>query len=381
MSTSVHALENSSAQAHSCFRDDLVVTPLPADSVTWRYNLYDPSNDIGFELGKAEYSLALLFTGQRSLPEIADAALVQYRIKVSPEKLAQFERKLLKLKLLSSDQTAHKKDLRDPATGITYGPLKEYLLINLVKTNPQPLLDHIYRLAPWCCRAAFILPLLALALASFVYLGVHFSKFMADAGETYIHSYRWLLWHFPVILTSIALHELGHALACRHYGVKVNDFGIGIYLLLATGWVRPVQAQWSQLPLNQRVITILAGPLVSLQYAGVSIVLWAMFRDTQGVLPGLFVVMIVASFISLIPTLLPIFNGDTYLAITEVLGQPRLRQRAFNYVKRHWRTAPLEAVSPALRRLYWSTFLLTCLGWVIAWCLTAATLIRLFNHP
>ncbi|MCK8688354.1 hypothetical protein, partial [Pseudomonas umsongensis] len=85
MSTSVHALENSSAQAHSCFRDDLVVTPLPADSVTWRYNLYDPSNDIGFELGKAEYSLALLFTGQRSLPEIADAALVQYRIKVSPE--------------------------------------------------------------------------------------------------------------------------------------------------------------------------------------------------------------------------------------------------------------------------------------------------------
>ncbi|MNP32552.1 hypothetical protein D3C76_1257380 [compost metagenome] len=129
------------------------------------------------------------------------------------------------------------------------------------------------------------------------------------------------------------------------------------------------------------MITILAGPLVSLQYAGVSIVLWAMFRDTQGVLPGLFVVMIVASFISLIPTLLPIFNGDTYLAITEVLGQPRLRQRAFNYVKRHWRTAPLEAVSPALRRLYWSTFLLTCLGWVIAWCLTAATLIRLFNHP
>lgn len=55
--------------------------------------------------------------------------------------------------------------------------------------------------------------------------------------------------------------------------------------------------------------------------------------------------MIVASFISLIPTLLPIFNGDTYLAITEVLGQPRLRQRAFNHVKRHWRTAPLETVS------------------------------------
>ncbi|WP_172736431.1 M50 family metallopeptidase [Pseudomonas sp. Irchel s3h17] len=381
MSASACALEKSRAKIHSCFRDDLVVTPPPADSVMWRYNLYDPRNDIGFELGRAEYSLALLFDGQRSLHDIAEAALAQHRIKVSPEKLAQFERKLLNLKLLSSEQTAHKKDLRDPATGITYGPLKEHLLINLVKTNPQPLLDHIYRLAPWCCRATFILPLLALALASFVYLGAHFGTFMTDAGDTYIQSYRWLLWHFPVILTSIALHELGHAMACRHYGVKVNDFGIGIYLLLATGWVRPVQAQWSRLPLNQRVITILAGPLVSLLYAGVGIVLWAMFRDSQGGLPALFVVMIVASLVSLVPTLLPIFNGDTYLAITEVLGQPRLRQRAFNYVKRHWRTAPLEAVSPALRRLYWSTFLLTCLGWVIAWCFTAATLIRLFNHP
>jgi hypothetical protein len=216
-----------------------------------RHNLYDPRNDMGFELGMAEYSLALLFDGQRSLNDIADAALAQHRIKVNPEKLAQFERRLLNLKLLSSEQTAHKKDLRDPATGITYGPLKEHLLINLVKTNPQPLLDHIYRLAPWCCRAAFILPVLALALASFVYLGAHFGTFMTDAGDTYIQSYRWLLWHFPVILTSIALHELGHAMACRHYGVKVNDFGIGIYLLLAIGWVRPVQAQWSRLPLNQ----------------------------------------------------------------------------------------------------------------------------------
>lgn len=381
MSASACDLEKSNSQAFSCFRDDLVVTPPPADSVMWRYNLYDPRNDIGFELGKAEYTLALLFDGQRSPHDVVATALAQHRIKVSPEKLAQFERKLLNLKLMSSEQTSHKKDLCDPATGITYGPLKAYLLINLVKTNPQPLLDHIYRWAPWCCRAGFILPLLALALASFMYLGAHFGTFMADAGETYIHSYRWLLWHFPVILTSIALHELGHAMACRHYGVKVNDFGIGIYLLLATGWVRPVQKQWSQLPLNHRVITILAGPLVSLLYAGAGIALWAMLRDTQGVLPALFVVIIVASFISLVPTLLPFFNGDMYLAITEVLGQPRLRQRAFNYVNHHWRTAPLEAVSPALRRLYWSTFLLTCLGWVIAWCFTAATLIRLFHHP
>ena len=380
MSSSAYATRKLAAPAHACFRNDLIVTPPAADSAVQRYQLYDPSSDLGFELGKAEYSLALLFDGHSSHSDIMASALARHRMKISPEKLVQFERKLLNLKLLSSEHTAHKSNLRDPATGITYGPLKEHLLINLVKTNPQPLLDHLYRWAPWCCRATFNVPLLVLALASFVYLGMHFDAFMADAAATYVHSYRWLIWHFPVIITSIALHELGHAMACRHYGVKVNDFGIGIYLLLATGWVRPVQKQWSQLPLNQRVITILAGPMVSLMYAGAGIVLWALYRDAQGVFPALFVVMVVASFISLIPTLLPIFNGDTYLAIIECLEQPRLRQRAFNYVRRSRRAAP-EPVSPQLRRLYWSTCVLTCLGWVIAWCFTAFTVIRLFNPP
>lgn len=380
MSNSAIATSKVAAPAHACLRDDLVVTPPTADSVVQRYHLYDPSSDLGFELGKAEYYLALLFDGQSSHTDIMAAALARHRMKVSPEKLMQFERKLLSLKLLTSEHTAHKNDLRDPATGITYGPLKEHLLINLIKANPQPLLDHLYRWAPWCCGARFNVVLLVLALASFVYLGMHFDAFMADAATTYVHSYRWLIWHFPVIVTSIALHELGHAMACRHYGVKVTDFGIGIYVLLATGWVRPVQKQWSQLPLNQRVVTILAGPMVSLMYAGAGIALWALYRDAQSVFSSLFVVMVVASFISLIPTLLPMFNGDTYLAIIECLEQPRLRQRAFNYVRRSRRAAQ-EPVSAQLRRLYWSTFVLTCLGWVIAWCFTAFTVIRLFNHP
>lgn len=381
MSTSASYLDKPGVQACSSFRNDLIAIPPAADSVTRRYNIYDPSNDISFELGKAEYLLALLFDGQRNLKDIAIVALTQYQIKVNLEKLAQFERKLLKLKLLSKQNIPKAKKFYDPAMGITYGPFKRYLLINLVKINPQPLLDRIYRLMPWCCYAVFVLPLLALAIASFIYLGLHFDTFMDDVGRTYVQSYNWLLWHFPVILTSIALHELGHAMACRHYGVKVNDFGIGIYLLLATGWVRPEQKQWSQLPLKHRVITILVGPLVSLLYAASGIVLWALFHDTQSILDTLFVVMVVASLVSLIPTLLPTFNGDSYLAITEVLGQPRLRQHAFNYVKRHWRTAPLKDISPALRRLYWSTFLLTCLGWIATWYFTVFFLIRLFDNP
>ncbi|WP_252091122.1 M50 family metallopeptidase [Pseudomonas sp. MWU13-3659] len=379
MSSSVYSDVATQVTGYSRFREDLVITRADEGNSTSRYCVHDPVSDISFELGKAEYRLAMLFDGKRSLHEVASTALDQLRMKVSEDKLAQFERRLLHLKLLSQGDGTHKKDLQDPATGITYGPLKTYLLVNLIKMNPQPLLDSLYRLAPWCCSRGFVAPLLLLALCSFGYLGMHMDAFIDDAVVVYAQSYRWLLWHFPVILTSIALHELGHAMACRHYRVNVTDFGIGIYLLLATGWVRPEQRTWTKLPLGQRVTTILAGPFVSLLYAGVGIALWAAWGGS-GPFGALFVVMIVASFISLVPTLLPIFNGDTYLAITEWLGQPRLRQRAFNYVKgRHRATA--QPVSPAMHRLYWGTVLLTGLGWIAAWGFTANTLIHLFNHP
>lgn len=361
-----------------CFRDDIVVTELQGEDGRVRYKLYDPGNDIGFELGKSEYALARLFDGLSSHEQIAHKAETQYRIKVGTAKLAQFESKLLGLNILSSAEGGPGK-LRDPATGITYGPLKKYLLINLLKMNPQRGLDYCYPAVRWMCSVSFCVLMLAACLASYLYLGAHFGSFWRDVLSVYVHSNQWLVWHFPVILTSIALHEFGHALSCRHYKVQVSDFGIGIYLLLATGWVRPVQQQWSVLPRFQRVVTILAGPLVSLIYAAVGIVIWGVYGEEGGALMALSVVMIVASFVSLIPTLLPMFNGDTYLAITELINEPRLRQRSFNYVKGRLRGTPSET-PVRLQRLYWATVSITCLGWVLVWSFVLQTIFRLFHH-
>ncbi|MCV4341498.1 M50 family metallopeptidase [Pseudomonas capsici] len=364
--------------AASCFRKDIVVTELQSEDGRGRYQLYDPGNDIGFELGKSEYALARLFDGVSSHEQIALQAETQYRIKVSAMKLAQFESRLLGLNILSRTDGSQGK-LRDPATGITYGPLKKYLLINLLKMNPQRGLDYCYPAVRWMCSVSFCVLMLSACLISYLYLGMHFESFQKDVLSVYVHGNQWLLWHFPVILTSIALHEFGHALACRHYKVQVSDFGIGIYLLLATGWVRPVQQQWSALPRFQRVVTILAGPLVSLIYAAVGVVIWALYAEDRGALMALSVVMIVASFISLIPTLLPMFNGDTYLAITELINEPRLRQRSFNYMKARLHGTPPQT-PVRLQRLYWTTVSITCLGWVLVWSFVAQTLFRLFHN-
>ncbi|MFH7611862.1 hypothetical protein RA272_31155, partial [Pseudomonas syringae pv. tagetis] len=57
---------------------------------------------------------------------------------------------------------------------------------------------------------------------------------------------------------------------------------IRIYLLLATGCLRPDQEQWSSLTRYQRIVTILAGPLDSLVYANTGIVISAANGEAQG---------------------------------------------------------------------------------------------------
>ncbi|MDX7986308.1 peptidase M50 [Xenorhabdus sp. 12] len=340
-----------------------------------KFRIYDPNNDITYELGQAELALARLFNGERTLEQVQLLAQERLRAAISLPKLVVFQTRLLQLGLLAyNGQNGGLK--RDPATGITYGPLKRFLLVNLVKMNPQRGLDSLYRLAPWLCAPAFNALLLLIVGVALGYLFSQWSQFSLDVMVTYTQSWSWLAWHYPVILSSIAIHELGHALSCRHYRVRVTDFGIGVYTLLATGWVRPEQRTWSALSPGKRAITILMGPVASFYYAAVGIVVWGTTAASSP-FHDMGVVMIVASCLSLIPTLLPIFNGDTYLALTEFFNQPRLRQRALRYCRQ--RLSGNHPEDEKDSRLYWLVSLLTALGWILAWCGIVMMIIHLLS--
>ncbi|CAI0751522.1 M50 family metallopeptidase [Serratia ficaria] len=354
------------------YRDELICEPVVGNEKP-KFRIYDPQNDIAYELGKTELALARLFNGERTVEQVQWAAQDRLQATITLSKLVAFQTRLLQLGLLThSGQRGGLK--RDPATGITYGPLKRFLLITLVKMNPQSGLDSLYRRVPWVCAPLFNALLLFAVGGAFGLLFSQWPQFSRDVMTTYTQSWLWLAWHYPVILSSIAIHELGHALSCRHYRVRVTDFGIGVYTLLATGWVRPEQRTWSALSPGKRAITILMGPAASFYYAAVGIVIWGI-TGVGSPFHDMAVVMIVASCLSLIPTLLPIFNGDTYLALTELFNQPRLRQRALRYCRQ--RLVGKSTEDDKNSRLYWLVSLFTALGWVLAWCGIAMMIFRL----
>ncbi|CAM2171629.1 putative peptide zinc metalloprotease protein [Paraburkholderia sacchari] len=359
------------------FRSDLRIFAPQADDPDRRYTIYDPASDLSYYLGASELAVAQLFDGMRSAADVSASLGVQ-GIALSEEKAATFERRLHQLGLLAVPGGRSAR-LRDPATGISYGPLKAVLSIPVMRFAPERLLDAIFEHAPRFCSRTFVYSGLAVIVAALVCVAVRFDAFASDVAGVYMHGWQWLLWHYPVIVASIAIHELGHALACRAYKVRITDFGIAVYLLLATGWARPLQRDWSALPQRARLVTIVMGPYASLLFVALGVGVWN-WAPHESAAHMLGTVMAVSATAALVPTLLPIFNGDTYLAMTEYFGVPRLRQRAFNYVRcQLQQRGGGETPPPARCMLYWATALGTVAGWVMAWAWLAWGIERLVS--
>jgi putative peptide zinc metalloprotease protein len=361
-------------RAHGTFRSDLRIFAPQADDPDRRYTIYDPVSDLSYFLGANELSIAKLFDGTRSAADVAAYLAARYG-SLSEAKLLTFERRLGQLGLLSLPGVDALRP-RDPATGISYGPLKAALSIPVMRFAPEPVLDAVVRCAPWLCSSVFVYGGLLLIVAALVQVGWHAAEFTHDVASVYIGSWHWLLWHYPVVVASIAIHELGHALACRVYRVRITDFGIAIYLLLATGWARPLQRDWSALPRRARLVTIVMGPYASLLFVSAGIAVWSV-APRYGAIHTFGVVMTVSAAVALVPTLLPMFNGDTYLAITEFFRLPRLRQRAFRHARNQLlRLQDDEQASRSRRALYWATVLGTVGGWLCAWLWLASCVAR-----
>jgi putative peptide zinc metalloprotease protein len=374
----------------SRFRQDLRLYPPREDTGDMRYTVYDPKTDLSYFFGAVELKVAQLFNGRRTLEEIVEHIKNEHGKTFALSKMQAYEHKLKQMGLITSSIQQHAKKLKDPAIGISYGPLKSMLMLTVLRIDPANLIDWLYRHFRWLCTPVFsAFGVITIGLAMVLIVN-NSALFWKDVKVIYGGHPSWLLWHYPVVVVSIFVHEVGHALSCRHYKVRITDFGIAIYLLLATGWARPLQGDWSELRKRQRLISIGMGPYASLLFVAAGVFLWLltgqMLEGSTVPVPAiaffhvLSVVMTVSATLALIPTLLPMFNGDTYLAITELISVPRLRQRAFRYLKNLWSRHPQEEhLSSRRKALYWLTIGGTVLGWVAIWILVVQLIVSIYR--
>ncbi len=316
-----------SGRCRAIFPERFRVRRLQADGARVRYEVSDPVADRLWRLGGNELTIARAFDGSSTYESIAGTLAEQHGIRIRASRLPDYEDKLCRLGLI---ELPGERPRHDPFTGMPRYGLRRLLVLPLFAVDPDPWLDRIGRrllAGATACAAIIVVPLalLAVALIGSAYPALRETAALLDGWDLAVL--------YAVVLASGVLHEGGHALACKVQNVRVREVGFAIYVLMPFAWTRPDRDDWERLPRRGRVAAIVAGPLTSLALAG-----GCLFGLT-GVSPdsGLavwYLMGTVAGIFGAVVTMLPFLNGDGYLLLSELLGEPNLRQQSFAHLRR-----------------------------------------------
>ena len=117
-------------------------------------------------------------------------------------------------------------------------------------------------------------------------------------------------------------HELGHGIACRHYGGECHELGI-LFIAFFPLLYCDVSDAWLFRQRWKRILVSSAGILVELVLASVFAVLWLL--SVPGTLHTFFLnVFLVASINTLIINGNPLLRYDGYYVLADALGLPNL---------------------------------------------------------
>lgn len=134
---------------------------------------------------------------------------------------------------------------------------------------------------------------------------------------------------FAFMLGSSFFHELGHASACKYFGVRHGGIGFGLYLNFPVLYT-DVTEVW-KLDRTQRCVVNLAGVYFQSYWL---IILLSVFLLTGNDIVRYLILVMNLGFVM---TLNPFFKFDGYWLASDLLGVPNLRQRSLELLGYVWK--------------------------------------------
>ena len=175
-------------------------------------------------------------------------------------------------------------------------------------------------------RKAYMATLFAVMLALDAWFFLHTDDLLVFNNTVNVYTVTGLL--VFVVLSSL-FHELGHAAACKHFGLRHGGIGFGLYLNFPVLYT-DVTEVW-KLGRKQRLVVNIAG--VYFQSICLTGLLAAFFCTGNDMLRYLILIM---NF-GFVMTLNPFFKFDGYWMMSDLLGVPNLRQRSLELVGYAWK--------------------------------------------
>jgi putative peptide zinc metalloprotease protein len=298
------------------FRRELRVTPrinrgkkefLLEDKASGRFHL----------LGAAEYYLACSFNGHRSVPEVIETAKQKVDdFDLHPPEVASLARWLIAAQIVEAPGARPAEPSQNRLAKATGGIL--YFRISLGSPD-----SWVKRLAPqlaWLFTLpALIAVLLSAAVAGAMIL-LDFAAFSASFSSIFAPDHQWRMLAAWVFLK--AIHELGHAVACRRFGGEVRDCGVAFFFLAPAPYV-DVTSCWRFPSKWQRISVALAGMYLEFIAAVFAALLWSFSSDLTTRQLCVHIISL-ATITTILFNANPLMRYDGYYALSDLLNWPNL---------------------------------------------------------
>ena len=163
----------------------------------------------------------------------------------------------------------------------------------------------------------------------------HFDEFRDRLPEiSALVDWRNLPWLLLAIGAVKVLHELGHALACKHFGGEVRELGF-MLLVFAPCLYCDVSDAWRLPSKWQRIAVSAAGMMVELVLAAVATIVWWYAQPGIVQLVALNV-MIICTVNTLLINGNPLMRYDGYYILSDLVEVPNLWQRSREALRHFW---------------------------------------------
>lgn len=209
--------------------------------------------------------------------------------------------------------------------------LHKYLFFRVPLIRPDRLLDRLYPrvrflFQPWFPRVTLLIGLLGILLVAQNWdrFTGGFSWFLTPAGMAI----------FGVTLVVVKMiHETGHALMLKHYGLRVPTMGVA-FLVMWPVMYTDASEGWRLQSRRQRAMIAAAGVITEMMLACYAMVAWFLLPD--GVPRSIaFAVATTTWVLSVAVNLNPLMRFDGYYFLSDIVNIPNLQDRSFAVAR--WR--------------------------------------------
>lgn len=302
------------------------------------YIVKDPTTHKYFRFRPLEIAVMQSLDGERTVVDAA-LALAERGIRVSAAALAKFADKLKGMGLL--ERTLRERSVllverlrAERRRRLGTGPFQgELLRLRWSLGDPDRFLDRTMPYLRFCFTRGFVLISLAIFALYGVVLAVRWPEFSLAISDVY--SLRLTAGDVAVLyltgIVVIAIHELGHAYTCKHFGGQVHEMG-AMLIYFEPAFFCNVNDAWTFPELRARIWVTAAGSWIQMIIASIAAVVWWAAAPETLISRVAFAAVLIGGFTTVLMNLNPLIPLDGYYALSDWLEVPNLRQRAFAHL-------------------------------------------------